>query len=143
MLDVVAGLAQAAGAEVIESLDRIDCTATPRRGQTLRQALDAASPIREEGRLLHGYTKWHVRWNFRGWREADGRCRITEVTTRLDLDITLPELEGGTPAMQERFARLREALSEHDDGHAQVARDVAGCIDGDTEHGRSPGASPD
>ncbi|MBI2398019.1 MAG: DUF922 domain-containing protein [Xanthomonadales bacterium] len=73
MLDVVAGLAQAAGAEVIESLDRIDCPATPRRGQTLRQALDAASPIREEGRLLYGYTKWHVRWNFRWWREADGR----------------------------------------------------------------------
>ncbi|MBK7145393.1 MAG: DUF922 domain-containing protein [Xanthomonadales bacterium] len=65
-------VAQAAGAEVIENLDRIDYTATPRRGQTLRQALDAASPIREEGKLFHGYTKWHVRWNFRWWHEADG-----------------------------------------------------------------------
>ncbi len=124
-------VAQTASAEVIENLDHIDYTATPRRGQTLRQALDAASPIREEGKLYHGYTKWHVRWNFRWWREADGRCRITEVTTHLDLDITLPELEGGTPAMQERFARFREALSEHEDGHAQIARDAAESVDQD------------
>jgi predicted secreted Zn-dependent protease len=122
-------LAGAARAEVTESLDYYDYTARPSRGQTLRQALDDASPIREDGELFHGHTKWHIRWAFKWWREADGRCRITSNRTTLDLEITLPELQGGSAAMQRRFASFRDALHEHELGHAQIARDTAEEID--------------
>lgn len=69
-------------------------------GQTLRQALQAATPIVVDGRRFHGYTRWNVRWNYRWWREASGRCAITEVTTRLTTEVQLPELRGATPQQQ-------------------------------------------
>lgn len=118
-------------AEVIESLNYEDYTAYPRRGQTLRQALDDATPIREDGKIFHGHTKWQIRWAFKWWRDGDGRCRITANETTLDLDITMPELEGGSPAMQQRFRRFREALLEHEHGHADIARETAELIDSD------------
>lgn len=126
---VVCSLAMAAHADVVESLDEVSYTAYPQRGQTLRQALNAATPIREDGEIFHGHTKWNIRWSFRWWREADGSCRITSNETRLDLVITLPELEGGGHAMQQRFVDFREALHDHELGHADLARKAAQAID--------------
>ena len=83
-LPIAAGLAAIAcvgasglRAEVVESIDDVTYTAYPTRGQTLRQALNAATPIREDGERFHGHTKWNIRWSFKWWREADGSCRIT------------------------------------------------------------------
>lgn len=98
-------------------------------GQTLRQALQAATPIVVDGRRFHGYTRWNVRWNYRWWREASGRCAITEVTTRLTTEVQLPELHGATPAQQATFDRYLRALSQHEQGHIQVGRDAAQAID--------------
>ena len=122
-------LAPSAHAEVVETLDEASYTAYPQRGQTLRQALNAATPIREGGEIFHGHTKWNIRWSFRWWREADGRCRITSNETRLDLIITMPELEGGSKAMQRRFADFHEALHVHELGHAEIAREAARAVD--------------
>ena len=69
-------------------------------GQTLRQALHAATPILVDGRRFHGYTHWNVHWNFWWHSEASGRCRITRVTTRLRTRIQMPELHAGSPAQQ-------------------------------------------
>ena len=135
-LPIAAGLAAIAcvgasglRAEVVESIDDVTYTAYPTRGQTLRQALNAATPIREDGERFHGHTKWNIRWSFKWWREADGSCRITSSETRLDLVITMPELEGGGGAMQRRFADFRDALHEHELGHADIARDAAHAVD--------------
>jgi predicted secreted Zn-dependent protease len=98
-------------------------------GQTLRQALQAATPIVVDGRRFHGYTRWDVRWNYRWWREASGRCRITEVTTRLTTEVQLPQLRGATPPQQASFDRYLRALSQHEQGHVQVGRDAAQAID--------------
>ncbi len=116
-------------AEVVETLDEPTYTAYPGRGQTLRQALDNATPIREDGKKFHGHTVWNIRWKFDWWEEGDGRCRITDSETTLTLEITMPELAGGGSAMQQRFAHFRSALHVHEQGHADRARDAAREID--------------
>lgn len=98
-------------------------------GETPRKALNAATPITVDGQRFHGYTRWNVRWTFRWWREASGRCAITEVTTRLRTEVQLPELRSGTPAQQAVFDRYLRALSHHEEGHAQFGRDAAQAID--------------
>lgn len=97
--------------------------------QSLREALNAATPITVNGRRFHGYTRWYVRWTFRWQREASGSCRITEVTTRLTTEVQLPDLRRATPAQQARFDRYLPALSQHEQGHVQLGRDAAHAID--------------
>ena len=98
-------------------------------GQTLRQALHAATPILVDGRRFHGYTHWNVHWNFWWHSEASGRCRITRVTTRLRTRIQMPELHAGSPAQQAQFARYARALHQHEQGHVQFGRSAAQAID--------------
>lgn len=98
-------------------------------GQSLRQALQAATPIVVDGRRFHGHTRWNVRWSYRWWREASGRCRITEVTTRLSTEVQLPALHNASPQQQATFDRYLRALAQHEQGHAQFGRDAAQAID--------------
>ncbi len=98
-------------------------------GQTLRQALQDATPILVEGRRFHGYTHWNVHWNF-WWHSDDaGRCRITRVSTRLRTRIQMPELRTGSAAQQTQFARYARALHQHEQGHVQFGRAAAQAID--------------
>ena len=96
---------------------------------TLRQALNAATPITEDGQRFHGHTRWNVRWTFRWQSDASGRCRITEVTTRLRTEVQLPELRRATPEQRAVFDRYLPALSRHEQGHVQFGRDAARAID--------------
>lgn len=98
-------------------------------GESLRQAINAATPLAVDGRRFHGYTRWNVRWTFRWWREASGRCTITEVSTRLRVELQLPDLQRATTRQQMEFDRYLPALSEHEQGHVQFGRDAARAID--------------
>ena len=98
-------------------------------GDTLRQALNAATPISVEGKRFHGYTRWNVRWTFRWQSDASGRCRITEVSTRPRTEVQLPELRRATPEQRALFDRYLPALSRHEQGHVQFGRDAARAID--------------
>ena len=129
-------------AEVVEDLDWRYCTATHRRGDTLLEALNRASPIREDDSVYHGYTRWNVRWNYRWWREPNGRCRITSVTTTASGEITLPELETTEPRIQQRFDTYLENLRTHELGHFAFGQRAAQKIDrgilGLPEHSSCP-----
>lgn len=118
-----------AGAAVVQEHVQRPYPVQLQPGQSLHQALQGATPIAVDGRRFHGYTRWNVRWNYRWWREASGRCRITEVTTRLTTEVQLPELRGATPAQQASFDRYLRALSQHEQGHVQLGRDAAQAID--------------
>lgn len=98
-------------------------------GETLRKALNAATPITVDGQRFHGYTRWNVRWTFRWWREPSGRCTITEVQTHLRTEVQMPQLRTATPAQQAVFDRYLPALSRHEQGHVQFGRDAAQAID--------------
>lgn len=100
-----------------------------RPDEPLRQAINAATPITVNGQRFHGYTRWNVRWTFRWWREASGRCTITEVTTRLHVELQLPELQRATPSQQAEFDRYLPALKQHEQGHVQFGRDAARAVD--------------
>jgi len=118
-----------AGAAVVQEHMQRPYPVQLQPGQTLRQALQAATPIVVNGRRFHGYTRWNVRWNYRWWREASGRCAITEVTTRLSTEVQLPELHNASPQQQATFDRYLRALAQHEQGHAQFGRDAAQAID--------------
>lgn len=121
--------ATAAQAAVNEENSQRPYTVRAQPDQSLRQALNAATPIKVNGQPFHGYTRWNVRWTFRWWREASGRCTITEVTTRLRTEVQLPELHSATPAQQALFDRYLRSLSHHEQGHVQFGRDAAQAID--------------
>lgn len=123
---LAAGLAHAG---VDEEYSEQPYAVQARPDQTLEQALNAATPIIVDGQRFHGYTRWHVRWTFRWWREESGRCNITEAATRLRADVQLPELHGATPRQRALFERYRAALSRHEQGHVQFGRDAAQAID--------------
>lgn len=126
LLSLAAAFAQA---EVLEEHVHQPYPVPIQPGQTLRQALHAATPILVDGRRFHGYTQWNVQWNFWWHSEASGRCRITRVTTRLRTRIQMPELHAGSPAQQAQFARYARALHQHEQGHVQFGRTAAQAID--------------
>ena len=98
-------------------------------GQSLREALNAATPVRHDGKRFHAFTAWNVTWNF-WWRSnADGTCRITRVQTRLVSTMQLPRLEGGSPSQRAAFDRYEQALRQHEQGHVQQGRAAARAID--------------
>lgn len=97
--------------------------------EPLRQAINTSTPINVNGQRFHGYTRWNVRWTFRWWREPSGRCTITDVTTRLRLELQLPELHRATPSQQADFDRYLPALKQHEQGHVQFGRDAARAVD--------------
>ena len=119
----------AAQAAVTEQAIQRPYTVHVQPGETLRQALNGATPIAVNGERFHGYTRWNVRWTFRWWREASGRCSITEVQTHLRTEVQLPQLRTATPAQQAVFDRYLSALSRHEQGHVQIGRDAAQAID--------------
>ena len=125
-----AGAVCGAQAAVIEEHHARPYTVHAQPTESLRQALNAASPITVGGQRFHGYTRWNVRWTFR-WRPepSSGRCRITEVTTRLRTEVQLPELQNAAPAQRALFDRYLSALSRHEQGHVQFGRDAARAID--------------
>lgn len=73
-------IASSAVAEVRETLEYTYYDAVAKPGQSLSSNLAGASPIKEQGRVFLGHTKWDVRWNI-GWSERDGTCKITSVKT--------------------------------------------------------------
>jgi predicted secreted Zn-dependent protease len=116
-------------AEVIETFDLDTYEVDQESDQTLLQAINHVSPIKERGRIFHGYTRWYIKWNYRWWRETDGQCRITSVSVSLDVDMTLPELDEATPAVATEFHRYVSNLRLHEDGHQGIARKAAYRID--------------
>jgi len=119
----------AARAEVTEHIAKRPYTVQAQPGESLRQALNGATPIAVNGKRFHGYTRWNVRWTFRWWREPSGRCTITEVQTHLRAEVQLPQLHTATPAQQAVYDRYLPALSGHEQGHVQFGRDAAQAID--------------
>lgn len=118
-----------AAAEVVEHLQQRSYPVSAAAEQRLYEAIDAASPIRQDGRVFHGYTRWDLNWRFATQARSDGRCRITSVFVELRITIDLPELREGSEAQRAAFAAYLPALREHEMGHAQNGRDAAAAIE--------------
>jgi predicted secreted Zn-dependent protease len=130
MLAILA--AAAARADVTESVSYRSYDVRPSGGQTLAAAVNAATPIHEDGRSMAGHTTWHVWWHFTWHRATDGSCAIDTVHCDVTAEITLPQLESGDQATRERFQTFLAALEVHERGHVRIAeaaaRDVEDAI---------------
>lgn len=121
--------ANTASAHVSEHLDYTYYTATADANSSLRETLNKATPIREDKRSFHGYTKWNVKWHYRWFEQANGWCKITTVTTEVTGNITLPELVGATAEQAKAFDNYVSALRVHELGHYDIGRETATVID--------------
>lgn len=129
LLTCVLLLASRAGAEIQDTLAYTYYDAVPKPGQSLSSSLTSASPIKEDGTVYHGHTKWNVAWTFRWDERDDGTCKISKATLRVTGTITMPRLIGGDAEQKRVFEQYAAALKQHELGHYQVARDAAAIID--------------
>ena len=60
----------------------------PSSKNDLGREMHKRSPIKKNGTSFKGHTKWYVKWNFK-WKKRNGNCRITKVTTSLDVRYTI------------------------------------------------------
>ena len=122
-------LAQTSSAQVSENLVYTYYSANADTGSSLLKTLNKATPIRVDNRPFHGYTTWNVKWNYRWFEQADGRCKITKVTTDLTGNIKLPELVGATDEQTAAFDKYVSALRIHELGHYSIGKETATAID--------------
>jgi len=116
-------------ADVSETFDLDTHEVDQHGGETLLAAINRYSPLRQKGRIFHGYTKWNVRWNFWWDTNVQGRCAITEVKTTLSVHMQLPELDDSTEQGRVQFDDYLVDLRAHEDGHHQIAAQAARRID--------------
>jgi predicted secreted Zn-dependent protease len=102
-------------------------TATPE--DNWKTAVDAASPIRENGAIFTGNTQNNTTWTFSYNTRPDGRCAIESVHTNLDVTVTLPELMVNDERQRAEFNAYKINLTRHEMGHVQIARQFAQKID--------------
>ncbi|MCU6433012.1 DUF922 domain-containing Zn-dependent protease [Undibacterium sp. Jales W-56] len=119
-----------AHAEVTEHLDYINYPANADPQLSLKAILNSASPIRENGRVFHGFTKWWVKWHF-WWQQApDGRCKMRKVKVDLSGTITLPRLVGNiSDAQKMQFEQFAAALKTHELGHYNNGKQAAYAVE--------------
>lgn len=116
-------------ADISETFDLDTYEVDQHAGETLLAAINRHSPLRQNGRIFHGYTKWHVRWNFWWDTNAQGRCAITEVKTTVSVHMQLPELDDSTEQGRVQFDDYLADLRAHEDGHHRIAARAARRID--------------
>jgi predicted secreted Zn-dependent protease len=97
--------------------------------QSLYNAINQASPIRQDGRIFQGLTNWMVYPNPRWQSDSSGQCRITTTTTQLTSTILLPKLVGGTATQRQQFARFLPLLRKHELNHHAFGKQAAIAID--------------
>jgi len=122
-------LAPVAHAEVSDQLEYRYYTAHAEAGKSLFQVLQAASPIRENGRVFLGHTDRDIEWRLHWQDTARGTCRITDVHVSLQAHILLPQINDIDPGRQVEFARFLMALRIHEYGHYRIERQAAMQID--------------
>lgn len=118
-----------APAELIEHLGYRNYPVAVSPGQSLRQAINAASPIHRDGQVFHGYTRWQVNWRFATQARSDGRCHLTRIQVDLNITIDQPELRKDDAARHPAFTSYLHALREHELGHARIGREAATSIE--------------
>ncbi|MFG1495557.1 DUF922 domain-containing protein [Saccharospirillum sp. HFRX-1] len=125
---VLALMSTGAFADVQSELDWQHYPVRINEGETLAQALDRSSPIRSRGLVFHATTDWQVQWRF-WWRRTSDGCVIERVRTEVEVQIQVPQLVAGTDAQQAEFADYLSALTQHEEGHQQLALAAGEAID--------------
>ena len=122
-------MAVSINADVDENLEYTYYVANADPSISLLSILNAASPVRKNGRVFHAYTTWNVKWDFRWFEQPDGSCKITGVSSKLTGNIQLPRLFGASSSQKNQFDTYLSALRVHELGHYNIGRKAAEVID--------------
>lgn len=120
-----------AGAEVVvsEKTQLYDVT-----GQSLRDVRGqtfVVTPIRVNGKPYAAQCRHVIRWNYKYDSDNDW-CMIKSVTVTVNITYTMPRWSGYSSAssdMQEKWNTYYARLTEHEEGHAKLAKEAASDID--------------
>ena len=102
----------------------------------ISNSLNRNTPIRRNGKIFRGNTRYDVRWNFR-WRQRANSCRMDSVETNLDIKYTLPKLKNAGSLslhLQQKWSSYMTALIAHEYEHGEIALDMAYVIEEEILH---------
>ncbi|WP_158684705.1 DUF922 domain-containing protein [Pseudoalteromonas sp. T1lg48] len=75
-------------------------------------AVDSASPVKRGTRVEHGYTHHQIGWEF--WFNSRARqCQVNKLTTRVEIEYTLPKLDSYSEAVKKLWSRWYPHLAEY------------------------------
>jgi len=103
--------------------------------------LNHSSPIKEHNQIFHGRTDTNINWYF-WWATDNGNCRISKVSTDVEVIYTLPKLlnESNDDKLKEIWIQWYPALVKHEENHAAHAVSIAYQIE-DTIRNITPAAN--
>lgn len=101
------------------------------RGTTLdelRKDVFSRGPLdKAKGQRFAGWTEWRIQWQF-DRRNVPQGCAVEKAVTKTEVDYTLPrwtDADHAPPEVRETWNRFLEALTVHEEGHGQLARELA------------------
>jgi predicted secreted Zn-dependent protease len=97
----------------------------------LNRQLIKMSPVRHNGKVLHGDTQWKIGYHYECNHE-DGYWYVDRVGTTVDIRFTLPKWKDYRRAgreEQKRWDAYYRALLEHEQGHKEIAVKAARAIE--------------
>jgi len=100
----------------------------PTSKRDLLRTLNKASPIRENGHVFHGNTRYDISWRF-WWQYKNNQCVFTKVKTTLKLKYTMPQLQSSKHDVKDIWSNWYPNLEMHEKGHGKLAKDIAYKID--------------
>jgi len=105
------------------------------RGTTLeelRQDVFSRGPYDKEANTrFAGWAEWRIQWWF-DRREVAGGCAVANASTETHIEYTLPrwvDEDAAPPELRASWKRFIDALTEHEEGHGRLARELAEQIE--------------
>ena len=102
-----------------------------RDAREVRANLNRFGPADKNQKRFDAITRWSVSWNYQ-YRQANGRCAIASVTSKVDVTVTFPRLKADAstpPALRNAFGNYTAKLMVHEKGHAQTGINIARRIE--------------
>jgi predicted secreted Zn-dependent protease len=99
----------------------------PTSKNNLLKALNSSSPIKENGEVFHGHTKYSIDWRF-WWKSNGNKCTFTNVVITLKLKYTMPQLRSSKPDIKAVWLNWYPNLEKHEKGHGNLAKNIANEI---------------
>ena len=87
--------------------------------RAIQRALRTNGPRNEDGRVVHGLTRWQVEWTFEV-EGAGNTCEVVDLTVALDTTVTLPQWTpsgGASRDLVKAWTRYLDALRLHEHTH--------------------------
>ena len=78
----------------------------------LLNTLDAASPVKRDGKVEHGHIQHQIGWEFL-FNGRTRQCQVNKLTTTVEIEYTLPRLDSYSEAVKQLWSRWYPHLAEY------------------------------